>query len=321
MAAPAGEALLAWLNSFPELQHLQATSLSDFRDGVGLCLLWNSFASPSIDVASLAKPKDSSDWLSCMRNLRALDQTTAPVLSKREKADLSAIARKGQIDELVKFIQPFLIAYLGCPAAAEQLKGLDPTVQFAIWLLVGPDMEQEVVSMRSLVGDLEGQLRTLDVQAMKFTKADAGEADLIARTEEMIGELEAESAQISGRLPALKIEEDRRRCEFDSLKASSNHLIQAKEAYNDRLQEVTLLDTSLSDFLEKKEQIKRMRIEREPLENDVRGIEAEIEELKAEITTAIQLAEKYRAPDLDSVPAAENDARDDLHQLDRKSVV
>jgi predicted nuclease with TOPRIM domain len=314
MAATAPDALLAWLNSFPELQHLHATSLSDFRDGVALCLLWNSFGSPAIDIAALAKPRDSSDWLSCMQNLRTLDQTAAPVLSNRKMADLGAIARDGQIDELVKFIEPFLIPSLGSPAAADQLKGLDPSVRVAIWLLLGADIEHEVVSMRNRVDDLESQLRELDGHATKLTRADAGQADLIARTEEMIGELEAESAQIFGRLPALKIEEDRLRSAFDSVKSSCDHLIQAKQAYNERLQEATLLDMSLSDFLQNKETLERMRSECAPIEAEVRRLEGEIEQLKADITTAVQLTEKYGGADFGSAATA-NESPNELHQL------
>jgi chromosome segregation ATPase len=196
--------------------------------------------------------------------------------------------------------------------AADRLQTLDPSVQFALWRLVGPDVEHEAASMRTRVADLEATLRDLDSQGMKFARADAGQADLIARTEDLIGELESESTQISCRLPGLKIEEDRLCGELELIRSSSKHLIQAKEAYNERVQEVGFIEVSLSEFIERKEKMERMRAERAKLEVEMAAVEGEIEELKAEITTAVQLAEKYGAGGLEGV---QKETRDDLHEL------
>lgn len=37
-----GEALLDWMNTFPEVQPLNIANFADLRDGKGIALLWNT---------------------------------------------------------------------------------------------------------------------------------------------------------------------------------------------------------------------------------------------------------------------------------------
>lgn len=127
-----GEALLDWMNTFPEVQPLNIANFADLRDGKGIALLWNTVHQNKINVEALGTPNGPADWLTCLKNLREVDKVMSPVLTEkglREKVDITKISRQGNEEELVKFTSPLVIIAASSPLKREvitRIKSLSP---------------------------------------------------------------------------------------------------------------------------------------------------------------------------------------------------
>ena len=126
--------LLEWMNTFPEVKELGVTSFLDVRDGVAIATLWNCISPKKVDVAALGKPSGGTDWVVIRKNLGTIDTVITPVLTEKklrgsERIDLTAIARKGQVEDLIRFVQPLVMVSLNCPIKRDvvaRIKGLSP---------------------------------------------------------------------------------------------------------------------------------------------------------------------------------------------------
>lgn len=132
MTSPEGEALLAWVNTFPEVQPLNITNFIDLRDCKGIALLWNAVHPNKINVDALGTPNGPADWLTIFKNIREVDKITSPVLIEKglkEKVDMTKISRQANEEELVKFISPLVIVAASSPLKREviaRIKSLSP---------------------------------------------------------------------------------------------------------------------------------------------------------------------------------------------------
>lgn len=132
MTSPEGEALLAWMNTFPEVQPLNVTNFIDLRDCKGIALLWNAVHPNKINVDALGTPNGPADWLTVLKNVREVEKVTSPVLTEKglkERVDITKLSRQGSEEELVKFISPLVIIAASSPLKREviaRIKSLSP---------------------------------------------------------------------------------------------------------------------------------------------------------------------------------------------------
>ncbi|KAH0795728.1 hypothetical protein GPJ56_000358 [Histomonas meleagridis] len=110
------------MNSFPEVNALGATSFIDFRDGFGIATLWNLISTQKIDISLLKKPSNQKDSITIMKNLRAIDQVIAPVLTERgirERVEFTSISFQSNENELIKYVCPLVIVAIASPLKKE----------------------------------------------------------------------------------------------------------------------------------------------------------------------------------------------------------
>ena len=126
--------LLEWMNSFPEVQELGITSLVNTRDGIAIATLWNCISASKIDITSLEKPSSDSDWLTRRKNLGAIDTVISPILTEKhlresDRIDLTSIARKENLIDIIHFIEPLVMVSLTSPIKKDvvaRIKTLSP---------------------------------------------------------------------------------------------------------------------------------------------------------------------------------------------------
>ena len=210
--------LLEWMNTFPEVANLGITSFVNVRDGIAIATLWNCISSKQIDVASLGKPTSETDWLTARKNLAAVDTVIGPVLTesnlRKERLDLTSIARKSSVDGLVQMVEPLVLVAVRSPIKADvlaRIKGLSPNGRRVIKAIIDAykkaraeqsepakeekaadlvkPLEDEVAATKARIAALNEKLKTLQAQSGKiYRKANQGQAQEIADMEQRLEE-------------------------------------------------------------------------------------------------------------------------------------
>jgi DNA repair exonuclease SbcCD ATPase subunit len=309
MTAPA--ALFEWMNTFPDVQALGASSLSDFRDGLAVALVWNAIAAPPIDASALARPRDSADWISCLKNLRAIDQVLSPTFAAHgytDRPDITSIARKALPEDVARLVQPLLAVAVQCPMKAEilsRIKGLSvPTQKILKGLLeksqpAAPDPagDREIAAMRKQIEEYEAQLREREASGR-------------------------EAEQLRERLRKAQADQEKAQSEFDDAKRRYEEAVQnsRREATDTALKsniidQIKLIESALTEYKSVEDEVAEWRQKTKALEVEIGAMDEEIRRLKDEITTSVQLAERYGAPGLDDVVPAENEAKETVPEL------
>lgn len=113
-----GAALLEWMNSFPEVAAFEVTNFIDFRDGKGIATLWNLCSNNKINVEDFKTPSSPTDWITMLKNLRAIDAVISPILidkGLKETVNLTGLTKNAKEDELVKYVKPLVMISLSSP--------------------------------------------------------------------------------------------------------------------------------------------------------------------------------------------------------------
>jgi chromosome segregation ATPase len=335
MTLPA--ALFEWMNTFPDVKALGANSLSDFRDGFAIAHVWNAIATPRIDPTTLAKPRDSKDWISFLRNLRAIDQILAPAYAQRgfrERPDITGLARRGEPDDMAKFIQPLLAIAVQSENKTEilnRIKTLSVASQTALKGTLeafsgaekseeGGQIGSEIAAVKKKIEEFEMELR--EIGKARPATAGAEEAELLGRTKEALAEVERESEDLKERLVKARAAKEKVRVEYAAAKRRHTDSVQRARqqeseavAKKEATESIALIESSLLQYQELESELTEWRQKTKALEVEVGSVEEEVRALKDEITTSVQLAEKYGAAGLEGVVPAENEAKETVPEL------
>ena len=238
--------LMEWMNTFPEVNALGLTSFLNTRDGFAIATLWNCISPKKIDLSSLGKPSSETDWLTIRKNLGIIDTVITPVLTEKklrpsERIDLTAIARKSQIDDLIRLVEPLVMVSLSCSIKKDvvtRIKGLSPNGRKVIKTVIEsfkrPDtkpapapepspeatdppvpvdeataLERETAAAKQRIKDLHEKLKLLQEQSEKmYRKANQGQAQEISEMEQRLEDTVSLNNDLEARIAVTKKREE-----------------------------------------------------------------------------------------------------------------
>jgi chromosome segregation ATPase len=308
--------LLSWLNSFPEVQALSIPNFTDFRDGFGIATLWNTFGTPKIDPTTLQQASGSTAWIAWMKNLRVIDSVIGPAAGARgvrERCDFAAIARKGQLEDLIKFIKPLILLSLSSPLKKDiiqRIRSLPSAVQKDIRAVIesyqnrkkgetgNETLEDEISELKDQIATLEEEIENLDREAENAAKTEAaGQTELIKQTTESLAEVTDENEELRGLLSNSRAKKLDLRTEIAKLKARAVPPELARETgrKSELVQQLSVLEKSMSEFESLGESLVEMRKKCRKEQARVGKLDQTIASIKDELTTSIQLSHKYGA--------------------------
>ena len=109
--------ILEWINTFDCVKDLGLKTTNDLLTTKAIALVWNSISPSKIVVENLQVPKNETDWLQILKNLRAIDGVVGPVLTERNfrvKVDLTSLSRNKNPADVVKYMCPFILIGMTC---------------------------------------------------------------------------------------------------------------------------------------------------------------------------------------------------------------
>ena len=111
-------AVLEWFSHFDEVKDLQIKTTNDLLMTKAIGLIWNFISDSKIPLEKLETPKNDTDWLTILKNLRAIDAVCGPILTEKkfrtQKTDLTNLSRSRDPNEVAKFVQPFILVGMQC---------------------------------------------------------------------------------------------------------------------------------------------------------------------------------------------------------------
>jgi chromosome segregation ATPase len=165
-------------------------------------------------------------------------------------------------------------------------------------------IEREISMAKKQISDLEADLQ----------RTESGE--------EGHGESERECEDLRERLAKAKAAQERVRSEYTSAKRKYDDKVQrlrrheSESAAKKELQAaIELIDSSLFEHKKLESEVTEWRQKTKAYEVEIGSVEEEIRALKDEITTSVQLAEKYGAAGLEEIAPAENEAKETVPEL------
>ena len=339
--------LLEWMNTFPEVAELGITSFVNVRDGIAIATLWNCISSKQIDVSSLGKPTSETDWLTARKNLAAVDAVIGPVLTetnlRKERIDLTSIARKSSVDDLVQMVEPLVIVAIRSPIKTDvltRIKSLSPNGKRVIKAIIDAfkkakaeqsepakeektgdqvkPLEDEIAATKTRIAALNEKLKALQAQSGKiYRKANQGQAQEIADMEQRLEETVNGNRELEAQLENAKKQEGEMEKRLSLLVRKQEVLKEVKERYRREMEAKQDLEARIKQLeqaiLKKRRVVNQIEKAKEDLvkqrqENEAGAadVEHEIQEIKDAIKITVDLAEKYGASD-DGESAADAD--------------
>ena len=111
--------ILEWLSHFDELKELEIKNTNDLLTSKAIAILWNFISDTKIQLEKLEAPKNDSDWLTILKNLRAIDAVCGPILTEKKfrthKPDLTSLSRTKNPEDVANFICPLILIGMQCP--------------------------------------------------------------------------------------------------------------------------------------------------------------------------------------------------------------
>ena len=121
-------AIIEWINHFDEIKELEIKNTDDLLTTNAIAILWNFISDSKIQLDKLETPKNETDWLSILKNLRAIDSVCGPILTEKkfrtQKCDLTSLSRSKDPAEVVKFICPFILVGMQCPNKSQVISNI-----------------------------------------------------------------------------------------------------------------------------------------------------------------------------------------------------
>jgi myosin heavy subunit len=337
MSPEVEECLFSFVTSFPEIQALNPPDFMSLRDGIAIATLWNLISSPKVNVSVLTQWSSSGDWLVVFKNLRVIDQVIAPVLQAMgiwQEIKIMEIAKKNSKEELAKFITPLVLVALHSPIKKDvvaRMKRLSKDHQNILQKIIESKQigtqqqeesqsskaqiqstELEIESIKKSISELEQKLRDLEAQSKRtFRKVDEGQAHLISQTSDLLSSILVENSELNYELQRLQSTEN----ELLESRDRVSRLQKENEGSSEKMR-VSQCIESLSSGLRRGNRMTKRLVELQKqhneVENQVLAQNKEINLLKDEITTAVQLGEKYVST---SSEPAENEGDESVTEL------
>ena len=111
-------AILEWMNTFDCVKETPLQTANDVLTTKALALIWNFINENQVPLEKLETPKNDTDWLTILKNLRVIDSVVGPILTEKkfrtQKADLTTLSRSREPQEIATFVMPYILIGMQC---------------------------------------------------------------------------------------------------------------------------------------------------------------------------------------------------------------